>query len=49
MVKNDLGGVWRTVGGRKIFIKDGQDLQNAMAESGKFKNIRRIRYKVCRA
>lgn len=31
-------GVWRTVGGRRIFIKDGQDLASAMKESGKFKS-----------
>lgn len=31
-------GVWRTVGGRRIFIKEGQDLSSAMKESGKFKN-----------
>ena len=37
---DDIGGVWRTVGGRRIFIKDGQDLASAMKESGKFrKNI----------
>lgn len=36
MAKNDIGGVWRTVGGRRIFIKDGQDLSSAMKESGKF-------------
>lgn len=36
-MNNDIGGVWRTVGGRKIFIKDGQDLASAMKESGKFK------------
>ena len=35
---SDLGGVWRTVGGRKIFIKDGEDLATAMKKSGKFKN-----------
>lgn len=29
-------GVWRTVGGRRIFIKEGQDLAEAMKESGKF-------------
>lgn len=29
-------GVCRTVGGRRIFIKDGQDLASAMKESGKF-------------
>ena len=31
-------GVWRTVGGRRIFIKDGEDLETAMKKSGKFKN-----------
>lgn len=31
-------GVWRTVGGRRIFIKEGQDLASAMKESGKFPN-----------
>lgn len=31
-------GVWRTVGGRRIFIKEGQDLATAMKESGKFNN-----------
>lgn len=35
---NDIGGVWRTVGGRRIFIKDGQDLASAMKESRKFSN-----------
>ncbi len=34
---NDLGGVWRTVGGRHIFIKDGDDLATAMKKSGKYK------------
>ena len=29
-------GVFRTVGGRRVFIKDGQDLASAMKESGKF-------------
>lgn len=33
---DEIGGVWRTVGGRRIFIKDGQDLASAMKESGKF-------------
>ena len=37
MASNDLGGVWRTVGGRRIFIKDGEDLETAMKKSGKFK------------
>lgn len=31
-------GVWRTIGGRKIFIKNGEDLSTAMKNSGKFKN-----------
>lgn len=31
-------GVWRTVGGRRIFIANGQSLSDAMAKSGKFKN-----------
>ena len=33
---SDLGGVLRTVGGRRIFIKDGEDLETAMKNSGKF-------------
>lgn len=32
----DIGGVWRTIGGRRIFIKDGEDLETAMKNSGKF-------------
>ena len=32
-------GVWRTVGGRRIFIKEGQDLASAMKESKKIQNI----------
>lgn len=33
---SDTGGVWRTVGGRRIFIADGEDIRTAMAKSGKF-------------
>lgn len=33
---SDIGGIWRTIGGRRVFIKDGQDLATAMKESGKF-------------
>lgn len=29
-------GVWRTVGGRRIFIRDGEPLDVAMQRSGKF-------------
>lgn len=38
MAKEEIGGVWRTVGGRRIFIKDGEDLETAMKNSGKFGN-----------
>ena len=30
-------GVWRTVRGRRVFIRDGEDLESAMKRSGKFK------------
>lgn len=33
---DDIGGVWRTIGGRRVFIKDGEDLETAMKKSGKF-------------
>lgn len=36
---DDIGGVWRTIGGRRVFIKDGQDLSTAMKESKKFKSL----------
>lgn len=32
-------GEWKTIKGRHVFIKDGQSLEDAMAESGKFNNI----------
>ena len=38
---DDIGGVWRTVGGRRIFIKDGQSLSDAMRKSGKFATIKK--------
>ena len=38
MANSSTGGVWRTVGGRRIFIKDGSNLSSAMKESGKFKS-----------
>ena len=38
MANNDFkNGVWRTIGGHKVFIKDGEDLGTAMKKSGKFK------------
>lgn len=33
---NGKMGVWRTIGGRRIFISDGQSLPEAMRVSGKF-------------
>ena len=33
---NGKQGVWRTIGGRKVFIVNGQDLPTAMKLSGKF-------------
>lgn len=35
-MSNNDNGIWRTVGGRRIFIKTGQSLSEAMKESGKF-------------
>lgn len=29
-------GVWRTIGGRRVFIRNGQTLDEAMRKSGKF-------------
>ena len=37
---NGKDGVWRTVGGRHIFIANGQSLKDAMRASGKFKNLK---------
>ena len=34
---DESDGVWRTIGGRKVFIRKGQSLSDAMKESGKFK------------
>ena len=35
---NEKDGVWRTIGGRRVFIKKGQSMSDAMKESGKFKS-----------
>lgn len=32
-------GVWRTIAGRRVFIKEGQSLTDAMKESGKFNKM----------
>lgn len=34
-------GVWRTIGGRKVFIRNGQSLSDAMKESGKFSRVQK--------
>jgi len=36
---NDQDGVWRTVGGRRVFIRNGQSLSDDMKESGKFSRV----------
>ena len=36
---NDEEGVWRTIGGRRVFIRTGQSLSDAMKESGKFSRV----------
>ena len=38
-------GVWRTIKGRKVFIKKGQNLSDAMRESGKFENSPLAKYR----
>ena len=35
-------GVWRTIAGRKVFIKTGQSLSDAMKESGKFEKTNKL-------
>lgn len=34
-------GVWRTIRGRRVFIREGEDLASAMKRSGKFDNSKR--------
>ena len=41
-------GVWRTVGGRRIFIRNGQALSEAMKASGKFKTEKKTDEKLKR-
>lgn len=40
---SESDGVWRTVGGRRIFIRDGQSLASAMKSSGKFGKKKKIK------
>ena len=39
---NGKKGVWRTIGGRRVFISDGDDLPTAMKKSGKFERKQKI-------
>lgn len=39
---DDSEGVWRTIGGRRVFIRNGQSLSNAMIASGKFKGMKGV-------
>jgi len=42
MASNDFeNGVWRTIGGRRVFIREGQSLSDAMKKSGKFKSAKK--------
>ena len=38
---NENEGVWRTIRGRRVFIRKGASLAEAMQESGKFKDLKR--------
>lgn len=43
-MSDDIGGIWRTIGGRRVFIRDGEDLETAMKRSGKFKKEKEKTY-----
>lgn len=43
---DDSDGVWRTIGGHRVFIRTGQSLSSAMKESGKFKSAKKKEYNV---
>lgn len=38
---DDSEGKWRTIGGRRVFIREGQSLSDAMKASGKFKSAKK--------
>lgn len=42
MAKKEEDGVWRTIGGRRVFIKNGQDLKDAIQKSGKFRSYKPV-------
>lgn len=42
---DDTNGVWRTIGGRRVFIREGKSLSEAMKESGKFKRSKKAESK----
>lgn len=39
---NEDDGVWRTINGRRVFIRDGESVESAMSRSGKFKSMSRV-------
>lgn len=43
---DETDGVWRTIGGRRVFIKNGQSLSEAMKESGKFNKGKKANVKI---
>ena len=40
-MEEEKDGVWRTIGGRRVFIREGEDLATAMKNSGKFEKPRK--------
>lgn len=43
---NDGDGVWRTISGRRVFIRSGQSISSAMKASGKFKKAGKSKTKM---
>lgn len=39
---DEENGVWRTIGGRRVFIRNGESLPSAMKRSGKFERKQKI-------
>ncbi len=38
---NEDDGVWRTIRGRRVFIREGESVESAMSRSGKFSRVER--------
>ena len=41
-IRDYENGVWRTIGGRRVFIRNGESLPSAMKRSGKFERKQKI-------